>query len=202
MRNAGCPEEHPLSEVTRKTFAHPEFFSVWTHCGTPRAANDWDSQNSGELPHKTTLLSQPNLVSLKNFPGMFKANRGKQFRTGSWGSTAQECRRFAWLTGWSSGLRRWQRFRWRWLLRPRLLRPLRREEEAVESVNLLLLLRVPKPPMARRPKRPVSTPASTIPPLLRGIARPTRRSMIATIMLPRSSSFRRSATTITRTSPT
>src|ERR1700733_14126427 len=31
------------------------------------------------LPHKTTLLSQPNLDSLKNFSGMFEANRGKQF---------------------------------------------------------------------------------------------------------------------------
>src|SRR3984957_17826334 len=191
MRNAGCPEEHPLSEVTRKTFAHPEFFSVWTHCGTPRAANDRDSQNSGELPHKTTFLSQPNLFSLKNFPGMFKANRGKQFRTGSWGSTAQECRRFAWLTGWSSGLRRWQRFRWRWLLRPRLLRPLRRGEGAVASVelgNLLLLLWAPKPPIATRPERPVSSPASTTPHLLRVIVWPIQRSTTARTMPLQSSS--------------
>jgi hypothetical protein len=43
----------------------------------PVRANDWDSQNNGELPHKTpTLLSQPNLDSLKKFPGMFEANRG------------------------------------------------------------------------------------------------------------------------------
>jgi hypothetical protein len=48
--------------------------------------SDGDSQNNGELPHKTTLLSQPNLDSLKNFSGMFEAggmfeaNRGKQFR--------------------------------------------------------------------------------------------------------------------------
>jgi hypothetical protein len=26
------------------------------------------------------LLSQPNLVSLKNFPGLFEASRGKQIR--------------------------------------------------------------------------------------------------------------------------
>jgi hypothetical protein len=40
--------------------AHPRRY----HCGTPRAANDWDSRNNGELPH---ILLRPNLDSLKNF---------------------------------------------------------------------------------------------------------------------------------------
>jgi hypothetical protein len=74
------------------------------------------------------------------------------------------------------------------LLRPRLLRPLRREEEAVESVNLLLLLRAQKPPIPRGPERPVSSPASTTRHLLRVIARPTQRSTTAMTMPLQSSS--------------